>query len=466
MSAINVIFPVETISRELDYRLALAIRLAQPKHRIFIGATLHTYRLMERMNAGVFFGKHVFFPWKSPAGPLAYHMAKSRGFSVIHFSEEGAVFMGDDESSRADLDRQFNPSILEPEDYIATWGDWQRDHYRSKAPPCRDNIRTIGHPRFDLYRPEYRELYEDDRQRILERFGKFVLFNTNFGLALHPQGADFVFSRAEHYDPNDDVARERFVAQWSRICQTVPAYVEFIHRLSIRRKDVNFVIRPHPSDDPHLLHAAFRDVSNVHVVREGIVAPWILASRLMVHDGCTTGMEGYLLDKPVVNYRPIPDPETELFFANSFGIPVEGKQDALSLVLDSIDRPDDLRARMFAEPLPDRVHTLLANFRHDSFKLTLQLLDEAEGRAKGTARTPPPHQVYINEARAWAVEQAKATFLRPLSPKRRVSALHAKWRFSGFDRNHIDRRIDILQRVEQKRVKHRVISPNLIEVSA
>lgn len=466
MSPINIIFPIETIMRELDYRLALAVRLVQPKHRIFIGHTIHTYRLMEQMRSGVFFGKHVFHPWKNDAGPLAYHMAKSRGFSVIHFSEEGAVFMGDDESSRADLDRQFNPQVLEGEDYIATWGDWQRDHYKSKEPACRDNIRTIGHPRFDLYRPEYRELYDDARQDILRRFGKFVLFNTNFGLALHPQGHDFVFSPAEGYISNDDVVRERFVAQWSRICQTVPAYIELIHRLSIRRKDINFVIRPHPSDDTELLKAAFKGVPNVHIIREGIVAPWILASQLMVHDGCTTGMEGYLLDKPVVNYRPIPDPETELFFANSFGVPVEDKHEAIKLILGGIDDPVALRERTHHDELPDRVHSLFANFRHDSFKLTLDLLGEAEGRAKGTPETPPLPRVYADEAKAWAVEQAKERLLRPLSKKRRVSAKHAKWRFYGFDKKLVDRRLEIIQRVEQKKINYRMISPSLIEVTS
>ena len=43
--------------------------------------------------------------------------------------------------------------------------------------------------------------------------------------------------------------------------------------------------------------------------------------------------------------------------------------------------------------------------------------------------------------------------------------MHSRWRFYGFDAREIGRRMEILQRVMGKRVRHKLISASLIEVT-
>ncbi|WP_257144320.1 hypothetical protein [Bacillus pseudomycoides] len=41
------------------------------------------------------------------------------------------------------------------------------------------------------------------------------------------------------------------------------------------------------------------------VAHDGNVVMWILASKVVIHNRCTTGIEALLLDKPVIAYMPI-----------------------------------------------------------------------------------------------------------------------------------------------------------------
>jgi surface carbohydrate biosynthesis protein len=466
MQRVNVVFPLETLVRELDFRLALAVKYMEPHHRVFLGGSYSTFRLLSHLEGGLYVGKHVFQPWKNPHGPLAYDLAKARGMSVVHLSEEGAVFMGGDEYSRIDLDRQLDPHVVKGEDYIATWGDWQADHYRSKKPACAPNIRTTGHPRFDLYRTAYRAFYEDRVRDIQRRFGKFVLINTNWQFALHPLGQEYCFSHHEGYYPEDDEKRTWFVSLWSRVARTVPSYIELVHRMSIKRKDLNFVFRPHPSDDPALLKAAFQGVPNVHVIHEGVVAPWILASRVMVHDGCTTGMEGYLLGQPVVSYQPVPEVETDMWLTNLFGIRCTERDHAMETILAAADDPDKYAAIVQQTFIPEEGHALFANFRHESFPLLMDVMREAEKKTtkQGNGVEASMSRLVAEETKASAIERAKR-LVRPLFKARARSAKMARVAYYGLRKDDVMPRLEIVQKIEGKKVNARFYSENLLELT-
>lgn len=466
----NVLLPVEMMMRELDFRLVLAVKYASKRHRIFLGQTFNEFRLMQQMDGGLLVSKAISQPWpqslgKFPGRKYAYDVAKDCGFSVVHLAEEGAVFMGREDAWAADLDLQLDPTIFREDDAILTWGDWQRDYYKSKHPANEDRILTTGHPRFDLYQPRYHDLFRPEADALKAKYGNFVLINTNFGLALHPQGQDFVFSQWEGWNPTDDATRTRFIGQWSRTFRSMAAFVELVHLLSIARKDVNFVVRPHPGDDDFIFRSSFKDVPNIHVVREGTVVPWLLASRLVVHDGCTTGLEAYLLDKPVLNYRPIADEATDLYLPNVFGVQAVSKEEALEGILGHLERPEHYRATPPREEIPERAHSLFANFRREAFPLVIEQMLEAEGRAKGHGKGPDRARIALEELRATAIERAKNT-VRPLFRERYLSAKHARQAFYGLNHETVGKRLERIQRIEGKRVDVTYHSANLIEIRA
>jgi surface carbohydrate biosynthesis protein len=460
MERTNILLPIETIVRELDYRLVLAALLANKHRRIFIGRSPTTYRLARQMKGGVYVGKHIFHG--KPGEPV-YRQAKQRGFVVLHHSEEGAVFTGREDAWEFELRRQLDVNEVAAEDFVCTWGDYQRDFYKRGNPPCAENILTVGHPRFDLVKPKYGALYEDDVQRIRAKYGDFVLINSNFAIVSNPVGTHRSFSRPEGYDPDDDVVRERFVSFWARVSRTLASYMALVHKLSIRRKDINFVFRPHPSDDMVFYQGVFNSIPNIHVVREGAVAPWIRASRVVIHDGCTTGLEAHLFDRPVVNYRPERDPDTENFLPNLFGVTCTTEQEAIDAVLGLLERRD---AGAIPVDLPPRAHALLYNLRAETFPEMLAVIERAEERSRnGSYRAPPLARIRSDEVREALVERAKDV-VRPLSHVRYATALEGRALFPGFARDLIAKKIEAVRRITGNPIDVTRHSRNLLEINS
>ena len=43
----------------------------------------------------------------------------------------------------------------------------------------------------------------------------------------------------------------------------------------------------------------------------GSVIPWLIAARCVIHSACTTGIEAYILNRPVTEYYPASIPRSE-----------------------------------------------------------------------------------------------------------------------------------------------------------
>jgi hypothetical protein len=55
---------------------------------------------------------------------------------------------------------------------------------------------------------------------------------------------------------------------------------------------------------------------NVRVVGGGPVVPWLIAADAVLHNGCTTAVEGFLLGRPTVAYEPIQHPLYDIRLPN------------------------------------------------------------------------------------------------------------------------------------------------------
>ncbi|MEQ9447789.1 MAG: hypothetical protein RLN70_02665, partial [Rhodospirillaceae bacterium] len=68
------------------------------------------------------------------------------------------------------------------------------------------------------------------------------------------------------------------------------------------------VVRPHPSERGDYWYNLLNGVARAHVVERTDPHPWIRGSELVVHTGCTTGLEAAVLGAPAVNLLPSDHP--------------------------------------------------------------------------------------------------------------------------------------------------------------
>ncbi len=459
----HLLFPVETITRELDYRLALAVQAARPDNRIYIGLHETLMRLARRLKGGVYLGKSAIRP-HSPEALDDYELLKERGFVFVHFDTEGAVYPGDEPLWRKILCERLDPRHLDSEDYVCTWGKFQSQVYREMDPACRDNIRTTGHPRFDLYRPRWRSYYQEDARRLRARYGDFILINTNLARANNQWGDDFVFSPYNGFNPEQLDSRIHAVHEWAYKNQQLSHFVRLVHRLHVVFPDIPVVVRPHPSEAPDFYRLVFKGLHSVHVLHDGPVAPWLLACRCMIHDGCTTGLEAYLGDAKIINFRPVDDPMQQLFLPNQFGVRCKSEDEVVDSLVELLHGNGD-RTRFDDPDLIDhRARRLLHNLCDDAFPAMLAVLSEAQAKVDDT-ESVSDLALEAEEAFFETVERVKQ-LLRPLSDRHRRAAAYARAKFPGLDAGDISRRLQRLQKMTGQEVDHQMVSRGLMVVES
>src|SRR5690606_22179472 len=99
------------------------------------------------------------------------------GHEIVAWDEESLVRFASPEY----YGWRFSPQTFRPLAMLFTWGEDDAEMFRGYEhfPPGLP-LRATGNPRLDLLRPELRGWWNEPVARIRERFGEFVLVNTNF----------------------------------------------------------------------------------------------------------------------------------------------------------------------------------------------------------------------------------------------------------------------------------------------
>ena len=315
----NLLFPIETLSRELDSRLVLGALLHRPGRRIYIGDKRLLHGIGSRLDGGVYVGKFVFHRVMY-GNRRHFERLRARGVRLVYLDEEGGIWQGEEDEWRRILPTRLDPSAFDDDELFLTWGEFQKAFYLENYPGAREQrFEAVGHPRFDLYKPEWHDFFADETVALRERYGEFVLLNTNLSVANHVKGASGAFSRVMGYYQADGSVNPHFIPYWQLKLQVLASFVVLVHQL-VERIDERIVVRPHPSEDLEFYRHALAGLPAVDVVREGAVTPWLHACKCLVHDGCTTAIEASLAGKQVINWRPAGRAEYEHVLANSIGV--------------------------------------------------------------------------------------------------------------------------------------------------
>ena len=298
----DILLPVETINRELDGKLLLAMFAAEAGFRAHIGA-------MNRMPQGKF-PPSIYFA-KSVRFAKQVKLMAQLGHKIAAWDEEGLVRFRDD----------IHKSRIEPEAFsipsaLFSWGPSNSAVWREH--PFYNNVTIVdsGNPRIDLLRPELCGLHREAAARLRERYGAFALINTNFSFVNHykPEGRKPKVARRS-YDSQSYLKFKREVDEHKR--KIFQAFLAAIPQIAAAIAPRRLVIRPHPSENMAVWERAAEDLPNVSVVYEGNVAQWLLAAGCLIHNGCTSAVEANILKRPVLAYRPVEDAGLDFYLPNA-----------------------------------------------------------------------------------------------------------------------------------------------------
>lgn len=443
----NFLFPIETTARELDHKILMAVLAAKEGRTIFVGDQQIIRTLSFILKGGVFYGKHLFGK-PSFSDKSYYNRLKSRDFKLVHLNEEGAVWPGKEFEWKNILKQCERPSQLAKDDFLATWGRWQKE-FNESYEPTDATISVTGHPRFDLYSERYRNYFVDETQKITDEYGDFILINTAFSYSNNGEGGvKFIFKPNIAYDSTNEDHRKYRFKRWKQQMFSIADIVDLVNKISLAHPDKIIVIRPHPSEDSGYYRDLFQNIENVRVIYEGAVTPWILACKLMIHNGCTTAIEASLANKPVINYSTNPDPDFDVYLANICGVTLDCSNDAL----DYVNRAYEGNVEV-AMPVDKIANDLFHNFETDkSSAEVIELLSQADHLNDNISIYTPSkfhlkligifHRFYL---------LAKYSYLSIKGRKK--DADDYKKRFEPFDEENIKRRVALLSGILKCDVK-------------
>lgn len=294
--------PIEVKVREQDAKLILAYHALKEGYHVMIGDHIQVEMALESFPKGIFFSK---------GGPHGFRKrvithAKDHGHLVVELDEEGLLI----QKKSYLMDRMRRDTLLHVSKEFC-WGSHQKRSITSANPDLTNRCHEVGNPRFDLLQPKYRTIYEEEAQSIKDQYGNFILVNTRFSQYNTAKG-----KKENTYYQFIKQLYNRFLDLVEELCKKFPQYT--------------IVIRPHPGEDFNSYRKYFSGYKNVHVVHEGSIIKWLMAAQVIIHNGCTSGIEAFLLNKPLISFIPFATKELDL--PNQLGRKAKSYKEVISIL--------------------------------------------------------------------------------------------------------------------------------------
>ena len=298
-----LLIPVENQVRELDPKLLLACIAARRGFSSVIGSRREMEFNINSFPRSIYLSKSM-----TVRSLLFFRVANRFGHEIVTWDEEALVHL----PPETYFSRRLHPSAISYVSHLFAWGQDNADLWRQYSDlPDSTPIHITGNPRSDMLRSELRSFYENEVERFRKAYGNFILVNTNFN-HVNAYGPDLnLFKPVNSIGHKPQFGRaargmSREYAEGLRDHKQAifESFLQLIPKLEGAFPGYNIIVRPHPTEK----HDVYRQIADrcnrVMITNEGNVVPWLMATKAVIHHGCTTGVEAQVMGVPAISYRP------------------------------------------------------------------------------------------------------------------------------------------------------------------
>ncbi|MCI0577808.1 MAG: hypothetical protein L0331_16600 [Chloroflexi bacterium] len=299
---------IEVVAREFQAKLLLACMAAEAGYGAILGRPQGA-SWMKYLPRGIFLDKAI-----NNKRPERFRAYRRLGNEITAWDEEGLMFYSPDV-----YHERVSVEALEQVRYFFCWGEMQADAVLAKAPDAAEKVVVTGNPRFDLLRPEFRGLFAVKAEQLRQTHGLYLLVNTNFGTANHfyKTPAEMLDSLKRVGEVNTEASESSYRDQGEYESTMFRHFLAMLPILSRAFPEHRIIVRPHPAENQQTWREATAGLPNVRIIHEGPVAPWMMAAKAVIHNNCTTGVEAFLLERPVFAYCPISSKQFDYILPNA-----------------------------------------------------------------------------------------------------------------------------------------------------
>ena len=431
-TASTLIIPVEVQVREMDAKLLLACVAAERGFPVILGSRAFTHFQAASVPRGVYLAKSM-----RGLSIRMFDILRKLGHEIVAWDEEALVRHADHEYYRWRL----SPEAMRQVSHLMAWGPGDERALREYSGYHGAPIHVTGNPRVDLMRPELREYYRPEADSIRERFGEFVLVSTNFNRVNHyfaelselKQAAQELKGKDIH--PAEVGKGRHKLALFEHFKQMLPGLCSSL-------ADHTILLRPHPGEDRRPWLEIAERCPNMQVANDGSVVPWLMASKALIANSCTTMVEAAVLDTPTVLFQSVVSEEYDLELPNRLGHRTRDTDELYATTRDVVDGklgPLDLEARRAT--LDRHIAALDGPLAADRM---VDVLEQA-----GYLKEPPPAAAMTDFVQGWVHNKARTAIKRVnmKRPAHRNNAAYHAHRFPDISVDEVERRVERLKRL-------------------
>jgi surface carbohydrate biosynthesis protein len=294
---------LEVKARELEGRLLLALEAAAYGFQVVIGKKNHINRglLSDLLPPGIYFDKSI---------------TRGKETKLNSILNKGCIIaIQDEESGLLDLcydkflSYRSTFETVSITNSIFCWGDFDYSAWTRRYPEFANNIYKTGSPRIDYWRADFEEYYRASIDKIRNKFGDFILVASNFALANSYLSTKEIIDQGRKNGSIQTIKDEHTtISNINDDKRMFKHFIRLVEFLADKYQDTNFVVRPHPAEKISEWKKRLPKKHNIHVVFIGGISSWVRASKAILHNGCTTGIEAYVAVKTAIAYVPFISP--------------------------------------------------------------------------------------------------------------------------------------------------------------
>ena len=245
---------------------------------------------------------HIYIEKGNRFGSFKYlRRAKKNNLFIYCFDEEGLM----QTDFNTYLKRNHEKKTVELIDGVFSWGPFHTS-LLEKSGFNETQILKTGNTRFDHYLINAKELSSElftDKKDLILICSRFASANPNKEIK----------SNNDKRDGSD-----KYIADSKRMLERMLGIPRLIRESGLKNE---IIVRPHPSESKKIWQKACEGLDNVVISCEEPINKILLKTSVLIHNRCTTAIEGFLFKVKVISYEPFnldspPSPNKD--FINAF----------------------------------------------------------------------------------------------------------------------------------------------------
>jgi len=370
--------PVEVYNREFDAKVLLSCFAAERGFSVIVGSKREIHHKMDTLPQSIYLAINL-----SDRNIVVDTLLNKLGHTIAGGDEESIVYS----SPEVYIKEKVGHEVFKKPKLFIAWGQENRRIWETHPEYRGAPIYITGNPRIDLLRPELRPFWETQTHKLRKRYGQFILMNTNFDRINNHRpgkGEDQQTLQAAKADPSAVSEYDLALATYHQ--DLFHNFQKMASTIAQSYPDYTIVIRPHPSERKETWKEATAGCSNVQVVFEGNIVPWLLAAKVVIHNSCTTGLESYVLGVPVIAYLPLTSARFDRKLPNNLSQKAYNLDELQALVNTSLKggfQPDLSVATSQKNLIQQYIDSLEGTFASEKIVEALEQFDNTLGDKSG-----------------------------------------------------------------------------------